>query len=115
MNFNQVLSILVCLKLYPDDIKTCIRILSQNSIYFYFMIGLFDTCVYGFPIRVYNPNGSMAQLECRSGKREVKGWPAVGKNFSFCNSRFLRVPRDSTQPIQMGSTVIYTWPVSCFG
>ena len=31
-----------------------------------------------------------------------------GNNFSFCNSRFLRVANSSNQPIQMKSTVTYT-------
>ena len=48
-------------------------------------------------------------LERQSSKREVVGSsPAVGKNFSFCNSRFPRIAHSSNQPIQMKSTGTYT-------
>ena len=47
-------------------------------------------------------------------KRQSSNWeavgsnPAVGKNISFCNSRFLRVANTSNQPIEIKSTVTYT-------
>ena len=37
-------------------------------------------------------------LERQSSTQEVVGSnPILGKNFSFCNFRFLRVPRSSTK------------------
>ena len=51
-----------------------------------------------------------SRLERQSSKREIMGSSsAVGKNISFCNSRFLRVAHSSNQPIQMKSTVTYTY------
>ena len=53
--------------------------------------------------------GMTSTLERQSSKRKVVGWnPDVGNNFSFCNSRFLRVANSSNQPVQMKSTVTYT-------
>ena len=50
-----------------------------------------------------------ALSERQSREREIVGSsPAVGKNFSFCNPRSLRVANTSNQPIQMKSTVTYT-------
>ena len=50
-----------------------------------------------------------SRLERESSKREVVvSSPAVGKKFSFRNSRFLCVAQTSNHPIQMKSTVIYT-------
>ena len=38
----------------------------------------------------------------QSSKREIVGLnPVVGKNFSFCNPRFLRVAYSSNQQMQM--------------
>ena len=50
-------------------------------------------------INVYRRSGSMAsQLERQSSKLEVMGsTPTVSKNFTFCNSRFLRVPHRFTK------------------
>ena len=49
------------------------------------------------------------RLERHSSTPEVVGSnPAVGKNFSFCNSRSLHVADTSNQSIQMKSTVAYT-------
>ena len=61
-------------------------------------------CLYN--VIVYSQNGSMAHwLERQSSKREIVGSsPAANKNFSFCNSRFLRVPRSLTKPLRMEST-----------
>ena len=51
----------------------------------------------------------LSRLGRHSSKPEVVGSnPAVGKNFSFCNSRSLRVADTSNQSIQMKSTVAYT-------
>ena len=51
----------------------------------------------------------LSRLERHSSKPEVVGSnPAVGKNFSFCNSRSLHVADTSNQSIQMKSTVAYT-------
>ena len=51
----------------------------------------------------------LSRLERQSSKPEVVGSnPAVDKNFSFCNSRSLRVADTSNQSIQMKSTVTYT-------
>ena len=48
-------------------------------------------------------------LERQSSKREVVGSsPDVGKNFSFCYSRFLRVPQSLTKRLQMKSSVADT-------
>ena len=47
-------------------------------------------------------------------REEVGSRPTVGKHFSFCCSRVLRVPFNSNQPIQMKSPVTYTSPISCF-
>ena len=42
-----------------------------------------------------------SQLERQSSKREVVGLsPTEGKNFSFCDSRFLRVAHSWNQRIQ---------------
>ena len=50
-----------------------------------------------------------------TSKREVLGSnPTVDKNFSFCNSRSLRVPHSSTESIQMKSTMTITKPIPCF-
>ena len=51
----------------------------------------------------------LSRLERHSSKPEVVGSnPAVGKNFSFCNSRSLHVADTSNQSIQMKPTVAYT-------
>ena len=51
----------------------------------------------------------LSRLGRHSSNPEVVGSnPAVGKNFSFCNSRSLRVADTSNQSIQMKSTVAYT-------
>ena len=49
------------------------------------------------------------RLECQASKREIVGSSlALDKNFSFFNTRFLRVAHSSYQSIQMKSTVTYT-------
>ena len=49
-----------------------------------------------------------SRLERQSREREIVGSsPAVGNNFSFCNSRSLRVTDTSNQTIQMKSSVTY--------
>ena len=49
------------------------------------------------------------RLQSQSTKQEVVGSsPAVGKNFSFCNSRFLCMAHNSNQSIQMKSTITLT-------
>ena len=68
-----------------------------------FWLNLFEYIV-GY---VYIPWDS--RLDRQPSKREVVGSsPAVGRNFSFCNSRFLRMAHISNQPIQMKSTVTFT-------
>ena len=42
------------------------------------------------------------------GGSGLKLSPTVGKNFSFCDSRFLRVPHSLTQRLQMKSSVTCT-------
>ena len=52
-----------------------------------------------------------SRLECQSSKRKVLGSsPTVGKNFSFCNSRFL----DACLTKRMKSSVTYTVPIPCY-
>ena len=51
-------------------------------------------------------------FERQSSKRQVVGSsPAVGKNFSFCNFRFLCVAHSSNKSLPMKSTVTYTGPI----
>ena len=61
-------------------------------------------------MNVYSQNALMlSRLERQYSKREVVGSSlAVDKNFSFCNSGFLRVAHSLNQPIQMKSIVTYT-------
>ena len=66
--------------------------------------------VYKLPLNIHSHKSPwLSQLGRHSSKPEVEGSnPAVGKNFSFCNSRSLRVADTSNQSIQMKSTVAYT-------
>ena len=65
---------------------------------------------YSLLLNVYSQNALyISRLERHSTKREiVSSSPAVGKNFSFCNSRFLRFAHSLNQSIQMTSVVTYT-------
>ena len=57
-------------------------------------------------ICVNNPRGSVAKSVRVS--RSLLVWVfTVGKNFSFCNSRFLRVPHRLTKRLRMKSSVSY--------
>ena len=64
----------------------------------------------GLPLNIHSHKSPwLSRLEHHSSKPEVVGSsPAVGKNFSFCNSRSLHVADTSNQSIQMKSTVAYT-------
>ena len=66
--------------------------------------------VYKLPLNIHSHKSPwLSRLGRHSSKPEVVGSnPAVGKNFSFCNSRSLRVADTSNQSIQMKSTVAYT-------
>ena len=66
--------------------------------------------VYKLPLNIHSHKSPwLSRLGRYSSKPEVVGSnPAVGKNFSFCNSRSLRVADTSNQSIQMKSTVAYT-------
>ena len=65
---------------------------------------------YRLPLNLHSHESPwLSRLERQSSILEVVGSnPAVGKNFSFCNSRSLRVADTSNQSIQMKSTVTYT-------
>ena len=65
---------------------------------------------YRLPLNIHSHKFPwLSRLERHSSKPEVVGSnPAVGKNFSFCNSRSLHVADTSNQSIQMKSTVAYT-------
>ena len=76
-----------------------------------FWLNLFEFIVrYVYIIYLHSHKSPwLSRLERHSSKPEVVGSnPAVGKNFSFCNSRSLRVADTSNQSIQMKSTVAYT-------
>ena len=50
-----------------------------------------------------------SRLELQSSKREVvSSSPTVGKNFSFCHSRFLCVPHSLIKQLRMKSSLTYT-------
>ena len=65
---------------------------------------------YRLPLNIHSHKSPwLSRLERHSSKPEVVGSnPAVGKNFSFWNSRSLHVADTSNQSIQMKSTVAYT-------
>ena len=75
-----------------------------------FVLFLLDTITYHLPLNIHSHVSPwLSRLGRHSSKPEVVGSnPAVGKNFSFCNSRSLRVADTSNQSIQMKSTVAYT-------
>ena len=58
---------------------------------------------YRLPLNIHSHKSPwLSRLERHSSKPEVVGSnPAVGKNFSFCNSRSLRVADTSNRSIQM--------------
>ena len=66
--------------------------------------------VYKLPLNIHSHKSPwLSRLGRHSSKPEVVGSnPAVDNNFSFCNSRSLRVADTSNQSIQMKSTVAYT-------
>ena len=50
-----------------------------------------------------------SRLERKSSKQEAMGSSlTVGKNFSFCNCRFLHVLQSLTKQLRMESSVTYT-------
>ena len=65
---------------------------------------------YRLPLNIHSHKSPwLSRLGRHSSKPEVVGSnPAVGKTFSFCNSRSLHVADTSNQSIQMKSTVAYT-------
>ena len=58
------------------------------------------------PINAYFPTGLMTQWKTRLSSKDVPGSnPTVGKSFSFCNSRLIRLPCSSTKLMRIKSTM----------
>ena len=77
---------------------------------FYLYLGISILIWTWFDYKYLHSRGLVAQWITRlSGVQEdPRSNPTMGKNFSFWNSRFFRVPHNATMQLQMKSTVAYT-------
>ena len=86
-----------------------------TSSFLFELVWIYSTvCVYHLPLNIHSHKSPwLSRLERHSSKPEVVGSnPAVGKNFSFCNSRSLRVgwhlKSVNTNEINRGIHLAYT-------